>query len=74
MMISRGRSSGSGIFIGQAETSSIIIVDMGGIFPGRGARRRKLGRYTTCVMRLREMRGKPPKIMLHYFFVTLVTR
>ena len=43
MMISRGRSSGSGIFIGQAETSSIIIVDMGGIFPRRGARRRKLG-------------------------------
>ena len=25
-------------------------------------------------LRLREMRGKPPKIMLHYFFVTLVTR
>jgi hypothetical protein len=25
-------------------------------------------------LRLREMRGKPPKIMLHYYFVTLVTR
>ena len=30
--------------------------------------------FMGVVVRLREMRGKPPKIMLHYYFVTLVTQ